>query len=64
VYRDRLSAPAGFVVCLAHITLPDFHVSDLGGSPGFKVFLDDVSPDEVELQVTLWTFQESRSQFL
>jgi hypothetical protein len=26
--------------------------------------LHDVSPDEVELQVTLWTFQESRSQVL
>jgi hypothetical protein len=26
--------------------------------------LHDVSPDEVELQVTLWTFQESMSQSL
>jgi hypothetical protein len=64
VYRDRLSTPAGFVVGFAHVALPYLHVPDLSWRSGFEVFLDDVSSDEVELQVALWTFQEFDAQFL
>ena len=64
VNRDRFSTSTGFIVGLAQVALPDLHVSNLSGSAGLEIFLHDVSPDEVELFVTLGTFQESSSQFL
>jgi len=59
-----LSAAAGFVVGLAQVALPHLHVTDLSWSTSFEVFLHYVSPDEVELQVALWTFQDYEAQFL
>lgn len=58
-YGDRVSASAGLVVGLALVALPYFHVSNLGRSASLKIFLDDVSPDKVELQLTLRTLQEN-----
>src|SRR5690349_15084258 len=59
-----MSAPAGFIVGLAQIALPDLYVAYLSRRPRFKILLLDVTPDKVERQITLWAFHESRSQAL
>ena len=58
-YRDRVSASARLVVGLALIALPNFHIADLGRGAGFEIFLDNVSPDKVELEFAFRTFQEN-----
>ena len=54
---NRLTAHARLIVSLANIALPNFHVTDLRRSSGFKVFSYNVSAYEVKLQVAFRALQ-------
>lgn len=56
-----MSATTGLIVSLALVALPDFHITYLSRGAGLKILLDDVAPYEIELEITLWTFQNIRN---